>query len=687
MHSQEQNSKTTQNTALYLGSDGTLARRLDPVLHRRHIRLVHATSPRSGRELVAGFDLLIIDMLVLDPSERLKDVVRDLREAAGRPIPLVVITQGRSIEPRLEALRADAAACLAAPVVPSELAKRLGELCRPKTQTPSRILVVEDSATQAILLERILEGAGLSVRILNDALGVIEALEDFKPDLVLMDLHMPRANGAELAAIIREQDSSATIPIVFLSDERDQEVQIHALSMGGDAFITKPIEPGLLVKALTQRIASMRTLRERMDVISHRDPDTGLASRRYFMARLERAIGDPDIEELGNGVLVLALDEVSQLAETIGTGGACLVHDRIGKLVQGCLTPADIGARLDDRHLVVLARRASDGDLLAFGEALRQTIAAYPVVIGGKTVAVTASIGIGAFRPPAQDAIELISRAGEACAQALTDGGNRVISHSPEALEELDRSREKHMARMIHQVLEHPTDFHDISLFYQPLVAVKPGRRNYLEVQPVLNVGRIESIPAEEFMPVAEHSGLIKSLDRWVMMHALDALRQQAEAQPRLRLMVLQHMVGLSERDWARWMRDQITAHGLGQRRPIIEIGLQDVLRHRQVAPLPLKMLHKIGLKVCLREVSNTPVSLDLVTDIQPQFVKLAPEVTREIKLDRLNWLVERLKRTGTEIIACGIDTPEQIGPVWASGINYAQGTLIQEPLAEPMSA
>lgn len=687
MHSNNESQKPTEQKVLYLGQDESLARRLDPLLQRRRMGLVHATTSRSSRELVAGCDLLLIDAAALSPGEPLKDLTQDLREAAGQAIPLVVITEGRSIEARLDALRADAAACVTAPVVPSELAERLAQVSRPIGKVPARVLVVEDSATQAIMIERILKGAGFSTRILNNSLGVIEALDDFRPDLVLMDLHMPGATGAELAAIIREQDGFAATPIVFLSNERDQEVQVQALSMGGDAFITKPIEAELLIKVLTQRIASMRALRERIDVADHRDPDTGLASRRYFMSRLERAMGEPDIEEHGNGVLMLALDEINRLTETLGAAGTCLVHDRVGTLVQGRLGAGDLGTRLDDRHIVIIAQRAGDSDLVAFGEELRHAIEAYPLVIGGKTLSVTASVGIGTFRPSVDDAVQLIGRAGEACAEALTGGGNQVVFHSPETFDEAEQAREDHMANVIRRALDSPGGKPGIELFYQPIVAVKPGSRHYLEVLPVLNVGRVETIAADEFLPVAERSGQIAAVDRLIMARALAALSEQAQAQPRLRMLVPQHVAAIANRDWVHWVRGQISAHGLGQRRPIVEIGIADVLKQRQVAPLPLKMLHKIGLKVCLTGVEHNPVSLDLVTDLQPQFVKLAPEVTRDIKPDRLNRLVEQLKGAGPQIIACGIDAPDQIAPIWASGIHYAQGALIQEPLAEPVTA
>ena len=82
----------------------------------------------------------------------------------------------------------------------------------------ARVLIVEDDRSQALFAEGILRNAGMDSLVVLDALGVLPALEQFHPDLILMDLNMPDANGIELTALIREQDAFMQTPIVFLHD-------------------------------------------------------------------------------------------------------------------------------------------------------------------------------------------------------------------------------------------------------------------------------------------------------------------------------------------------------------------------------------------------------------------------------------------------------------------------------------
>ena len=86
---------------------------------------------------------------------------------------------------------------------------------------PYRVLVVDDQEVAAILAGGILNHAGMVVRTVFDPMTVLQAMDEFRPDLVLMDLHMPGANGIELTGIIREHEAFCAIPVVFLSCEED----------------------------------------------------------------------------------------------------------------------------------------------------------------------------------------------------------------------------------------------------------------------------------------------------------------------------------------------------------------------------------------------------------------------------------------------------------------------------------
>src|SRR3546814_19383205 len=85
-------------------------------------------------------------------------------------------------------------------------------------------------------------------------------MEQFRPDLVLTDLHMPGLSGAEITALIRAHVAFAHTPIVFLTGDPDPEHQFEVLQVGADDFMTKPVRPRKLLEAVESRVRRARTL-------------------------------------------------------------------------------------------------------------------------------------------------------------------------------------------------------------------------------------------------------------------------------------------------------------------------------------------------------------------------------------------------------------------------------------------
>ena len=685
MHEQPDHTAPTTRTIVYLGTDAGLPHRIRPLLEARGLRLRACASLDDLRAQCAGCDweALILDSALLAADQTVQSFLEDLADTRS-PIPnLLVIAHKKDIVLRLQALRAGAAAFFTAPVGSGELVERLGALCRPPPRASGRVLVVEDDALQALLVERILSAAGYTIRTQGEALQVLAVIEDFQPELILMDLNMPGANGAELTAIIREHEVFASVPILFLSSERDPVRQSDALSMGGDAFIAKPICPDLLIKAVTRRLETMRAVRGRLRLAEHQDPVTGLASRHYFVSCLERAIAEPGIGEAGNGLLLVALDGASSIDERSGTGSAELVRARLAGMIPEQLEPGELAVRLDHHRYALLLRRHGADALLAAADGLRAAVAAAPLRVGGQSLTVRISIGIGLFHPAAGDAITVISRAEKACAQAQGAGGDRVVRYRPFVPGPGDSVHEQRIGALIDRALTGLDADGGFRLFYQPIVAVQSPSRHLMEVRLRLLERDAELIPDADYLAVAARGGRLCDIDRWLLVQALAACAGQAAAQPELRLLMPQHLDTLASDGWVLWFRNQLVAAGLTRQRPIIEVWLADLLRRPDDSAILLRMLHKLGIKVCLLDVDLTAAARDLVIELQPPLVKIAAATLHQSAPDALLRLITRLHQTGAEVIVGGVDDPTRVASIWASGANYVQGALIQEPLAD----
>jgi len=205
---------------------------------------------------------VVIDDLMLAQIEPLANRLKAAAEQAPFAPKLVAISKSTDLDSRLSAMRAGAAAFFVVPIDATAVAARIRQLAAPRAEGGYRVMIVDDDRGQAEFAAAILRKAGMETCLETEPLQVLETLETFRPDLVLMDLYMPNADGIELTSIIRDLDEFVGIPIVFLSGEQDTEKQLDALSVGGDDFIAKPIRPRHLITLVNNRIRRIRAVRD-----------------------------------------------------------------------------------------------------------------------------------------------------------------------------------------------------------------------------------------------------------------------------------------------------------------------------------------------------------------------------------------------------------------------------------------
>jgi len=164
---------------------------------------------------------LVLDTETLPEGQDIASLMGHVEQCWGNRPMLACIAHSGAIELRLQALRAGADAFWVGPVAVDALAARLLALSATPGSDGYRILVVDDQPVAANFAIRVLEDAGMHTRSVGDPRRALETLEAFRPDLVLMDLHVPGVDGIELTALIHEHEAVYATPVVFLSSELD----------------------------------------------------------------------------------------------------------------------------------------------------------------------------------------------------------------------------------------------------------------------------------------------------------------------------------------------------------------------------------------------------------------------------------------------------------------------------------
>ncbi|MEW8046290.1 MAG: response regulator [Candidatus Thiodiazotropha sp.] len=341
-------------------------------------------------------------------------------------MPVAFIADSPDLKTRLSAMRVDASAYWVKPVDPYLAAKRIRELSSTHSHSAYRVLIVEDDPAQADFADAILSKANFDCRCVTDPLQVMDVLQDFKPDLILMDLYMPEASGTELTTVIREDNEFLDVPIVFLSGEQDLDKQLSALSFGGEDFLSKPIAPKHLITTVTNRIRRARQLSHRLHGHTRGEKETGLHSRNYLLERLDALLqSESPIDEI-TGIFFLQIDKPEELIKSVGIGGLDAVLAMVADHLKQHLQSQDILTRFGDNSLSLLALRPSRDDLQSLGEMLCQSISKQIIEVENTTVGVTLSIGIYPVERNNHDSRSIIAHAQIASRQALEAGGNQI---------------------------------------------------------------------------------------------------------------------------------------------------------------------------------------------------------------------------------------------------------------------
>jgi len=226
---------------------------------------------------------IIMDVVFKDGDVAGAEVIAKIKEHYKLCPPVIFISIRDDIEARLAAARAGARRYFSKPLDVKRLIPTLNGLTARTEISPFRILLIDDDETLLEYYATVLSEAGMMVEALSKPLQVLETLSEFKPDVIISDVYMPECSGPELAQVIRQDDSWAMTPIMFLSTEADINRQLNAMDLGGDDFLVKPVKSGHLISAVTARARRARWTNR-----INNDLDNALRENAYQLAAMNQ---------------------------------------------------------------------------------------------------------------------------------------------------------------------------------------------------------------------------------------------------------------------------------------------------------------------------------------------------------------------------------------------------------------
>lgn len=572
-----------------------------------------------------------------------------------------------------------------------------------------RILVVDDNAAGRRALVRELDGIAAEIHEAASGNEALAATLEHHFAAVLLDVSMPGMDGYEVASLMHAEEQTRDVPILFLTAAfRDRDHRLRAYETGCVDYMEKPVDPvilrakvGVFLELERRRIRLSALLAEREDGNqrlraeigerreaelmalnqAHFDPLTGLPNRMLFLDRLDRAIRLARRARARMGLMFLDLDRFKQINDTLGHGiGDRLLAEVARRLEQG-VRASDTVARLGgDEFTVICSGIHAAEDLEVVARKVLRALAA-PFEIDGHELYATASIGITLCPEDGADTDSLLRNADTAMYRAKDAGRNGFVFFRSEMNERVRRRME--METALRQGLEAG----DLRVFYQPIIDLVTGDLWGAEALLRWQHPDLGLVAPAEFIPLAEETGLILALGRWVLDAACGRFRDWAEAGLLTRGVINVSAAQCRHHDLAGLVENALTRHGLAPERLILDITEDMVLDNSETALAALGRLHDLGVGLCLDDFGTGYSALNHLRVLPVCGVKIDHSFVADLPEDGtaaalVSAIVAMAHGLDHRVIAEGVETAAQLADLRARGCDLAQGYLFSPPLA-----
>lgn len=546
-----------------------------------------------------------------------------------------------------------------------------------ETDTPYRVLIVEDDPSQALFAESVLVGSGMAARLVMSGEEVMDAMADFQPELVLMDLHMPGVSGTDLTTMIRSQHAYNLIPIVFLTGDPDPEKQYEVLELGADDFLSKPIRPRHLIAAVQNRVKRVRAAQAGTPAPLGEagGPAHGLTTRTAMLEAIGRAIAARQTGAL----YFLEIEGVGALRERFGYA---VLEQLLGDAGRGVreLAGEHPAARINDNSFLVLADTLEAGRHVEFARSLRDGLSRQPFAVGAQVVRLRALIGHAPCDGGFEDAGAALAAAERALREARTQPTG-IAGYEPQVVD--DPARAVGKVQELHQALAEQR----FELAYQPIVAVAGGEDAQYQTLVRLRGEDGTLRTAADILPVAEAADLLHEIDWLVARKALDTLQSRHREGKPLRLFVSQSPRSLMRDGYADGLRAAVKDSGIEGQSLVIDVRLDDALIHAVALQEFGASIVPTGIQLCLSQYRSGPESDGLLARLPLGFVRLSARYSSGLgesaTRDEMRGAIDRAHRLGLQVIGQQVEDPQAAATLWISGIDYIQGNLVQRATDE----
>lgn len=588
--------------------------------------------------------------------------------------PIILMSGRTDVNAKLRALRAGSSDYLVKPLDFNFLVEKLITVINQHSKT-QRVMIVDDDPAMSGLEEEILRYAGMEVLCVNQPLHSLQRAAKFKPDLVILDMHMPDINGMELAVLLRQDPEFLLLPIIFVTADTDTNLHKSIKALGVNALLTKPFEATELISVCEQALADTAALKNRVArVTRHTQQRPQQINRSYFFTALEDELQNNSLGNQNSALYYFSVDKLEELTHTLGKVELIDLHDQFCRRLNETVGSDEQWMGLSTMVACVLAGKRSPEFHRQRGEQLIKHLSSPAYIIKGKSLDLQIKVGIAPLHSDLGTANNALFRAEQAF-DASINGATQNTS-APQSPPN-PTNRDKNLPDLSQIVLSR-----DLSLAFQPIISLEEAQIEHFSVLTRLRNENGEPIAAGQFLNRITQPGKRLELDRWVLQQAVSAIAENSKTREHATLFIHLAEETLQQSAFFSFAANVLRSSRLrGEERLIFMLEENWIINHFHQAREIAKALRDIRCSICITRAGENSQMLPLLADLQLSYLRLSPKLTGDNNNPKiLEELIAAVAGRNIKVIATQIENSRNLSSLWMQGVRLFEGFFIQPP-------
>ena len=445
----------------------------------------------------------------------------------------------------------------------------------------------------------------------------------------------------------------------------------HPTDSGGDAIVS------LIARDQSER----KRFDDHLLFLADHDPLTSLYTRRRFVEELGREIARAQRSGSGGAVLVLDLDDLKYVNDSVGHATGDRLLSELALLIKKHMRATDILARLDGDEFALLITETQPSRVEFVVERLLKSVRNHSVDTGGQLVGVTASAGIAFFPEHGATADELLSRADQALARAKQRGRDQFVLFTPDEKWQAQVNSRLTGDKLIREALAHGR----FVLFAQPILDLKTDTICQYEILLRMLDENDELMAPASFLDTAERFGLIRSIDRWVVRQAIQLMGRQHKTGNDVRLSVNLSGKSLGDFDLTTLIEQELRENSVDPSLLTFEITETTAISDTDRAKIFANALRHIGCHLALDDFGVGFSSFHKLKHLPVDYLKIDGSFIRDLPKNKVDQhlvraMVEVARALRKRTVAEFVGSAETLELVKKAGVDYGQGFYIGKP-------